>query len=99
LGDDQPELENGAELEAWVEVAPGTKRMSDQLASSPLTKSSRAGMLVTKVPMNNQPKTRPVRRTSTEKLRSLLFYRSNTFGSGVATHPPIGRMAALAVTC
>ena len=29
------------------------KRMSDQLAPSPLTKSSRAGMLVTNVPMNN----------------------------------------------
>ena len=36
-------------------------RMSDQLASSPSTNSSRAGMLVTNVPMNNQPKIRPVR--------------------------------------
>src|SRR4051794_40565066 len=39
-------------------------RMSDQLAPSPPTKRSLAGMLVTNVPMNNQPKIRPVLRTS-----------------------------------
>ena len=48
-----------------LEVAPGTKRMSLQLAPTPSTKSRRAGMLVTNVPMNSHPKIRPVLVTST----------------------------------
>jgi hypothetical protein len=56
-----PNSRTAPTLRLVSEVAPGMKRMSDQLASSPLMKSNRAGMLVTKVPMNNQPKIRPVR--------------------------------------
>src|SRR5829696_910851 len=47
------------------ETAPGLKTVSVQLASSPSMKSSRAGMLVTNVPMKNQPNTCPVLLTST----------------------------------
>ena len=59
--------------------------MSDQLAPSPLTKSSRAGMLVTNVPMNNQPKIRPVRWTSTDNVRSLLS--ADAASRSAADHP------------
>ena len=44
-----------------VSVAPGTNRTLVHLAPSPSTNSNRAGMLVTNVPMKNQPKIRPVR--------------------------------------
>src|SRR5262245_2514302 len=47
------------------EASAATKCMLLQLAPAPSTKRRRAGMLVTKVPMNNHPKIRPVRRTST----------------------------------
>jgi hypothetical protein len=47
-----------------VEVSPGTKCMLLQLAPTPWTNNRRAGMLVTKVPMNSQPKIRPLRVTS-----------------------------------
>ena len=57
----RPNSKNAPHLRLAVEVSPGTKRMSVQLAPSPLMNSSRAGMLVTNVPMNNQPKMRPVR--------------------------------------
>ena len=56
-----PNSRTAPSLRLVVDVSPGMKRMSDQLAPSPLMKSSRAGMLVTNVPMNNQPKMRPVR--------------------------------------
>src|SRR5688572_7922425 len=46
------------------ETAPGLKTVSVQLASSPSMNKNRAGMLVMKVPMKNQPKMCPVRRVS-----------------------------------
>ena len=46
------------------ETAPGVNRVSVQFVSSPSMKRSRAGMLVTKVAMKNQPKIRPVLRVS-----------------------------------
>ena len=48
-------------LKLAVEVCPETKCMLVQLAPAPWMNRSRAGMLVMKVPMNNQPKIRPVR--------------------------------------
>ncbi len=56
-----PNSSTAPSLRLLIEVSPGTKRMSLQLAPSPFTNSKRAGMLVTNVPMNNQPKIRPVR--------------------------------------
>src|SRR5262245_17711733 len=60
------------------ETAPGLKTVSVQVASSPSMRRNRAGMLVMNVPMKNQPKMRPVRRTS-------------TVISSVASAGPLGR--------
>ncbi len=44
----------------WSVTAPGVKTVSVQVVSRPLMKRIRAGMLVMKVPMKNQPKMCPI---------------------------------------
>src|SRR3954463_12038740 len=60
----RPNSRMAASFKRVVDAEPGTNRTFDQLAPRPSMKRSLAGLLVTNVPMKNQPKIRPVRCTS-----------------------------------